>query len=401
MADETPYMLRLQPPSSVVSSASSTLPYPPRPYLLKVVQAGEKGEKELLFYQCLFKEEEEGEREGGNGDAAEAEQQSTAGVWKALRPFVPSFHGVRTIHANGTSRRYLILEDLSLPPTCSLPTNSDPHPSLPASLPQHYPSILDVKIGQRSHPPWAPSDKAAREQMKYPHQKEVGFRIVGMKIYEGGGGGGEGGEGGEEREEENNVGCASLTTMRRGGYVSEGKEYGRGLRPGTELKEGLARFFLRGREGGKEGEGVLQRLELFIERLEGLERWFARQRCLKFWSSSLLFVDHRYYYSQQEQQEQQEQQQLQGNGGGWGGGEGGGEVGKEGGRGVDEEDVDLRMIDFAHAQIRGEGGREEGEEGGWERGDVNYMYGLSSLLRHLKELREEARAAAPSVKRSK
>lgn len=407
-ADEAPYMLRLEPPLSVASSSSSSSSYPPRPRLLKVVQAGDKGERELAFYQRLFKEEEGEKREGGNGDAAEAEQQSTGGIWKALQPFVPSFYGVQAIHANGLSHRYLILEDLSLPPsfppTCCLPTKSDPKPSLPASLIEHYPSILDVKIGQRSHPPWAPSDKVAREQIKHPHQKDVGFRIVGMKIYEGGGGRGEkggaeeGGTEGGERKEENKLACTSSMTIRRGGYVSEGKEYGRGLRPGKELKEGLARFFLRGMKEGREEEGVLKRLDLFIKRLEGLKKWFSRQRCLKFWSSSLLFVDHRYYDSQhkdKEQEQEEQQQQLQGNGGEKGGGRIG-EVWKEGRWRVEEEDVDLRMIDFAHVQIRGEEG-----EGGWEEGDVNYMYGLSSLLRHLKELREDAKGVARSRQRSK
>jgi len=194
--------------------------------------------------------------------------------------------------------------------------------------------------------------------------------------------------------------------------VSEGKEYGRGLRAGEEVKEALARFFFRRREGWREGgrgeeeRRMLQRLDVFIGRLEGIEGWFARLRCLRFWSSSLLFIDHDYYYfpHEGEQQQQQQQQQQDGNGGrvggggggGGGGGDGGREGGREGGRRMEDE-VDVRMIDFAHVQIRGEGGEEEG----WEGGDVNYMYGLWSLLRHLRELREEARAAATSVKTSK
>ena len=52
--------------------------------------------------------------------------------------------------------------------------------------------------------------------------------------------------------------------------------------------------------------------------------------------------------------------------------------------------VDVRMIDFAHVQLRGEEGEgKEGEEGEWEEGDVNYLYGLTSLLEHLKALRVE------------
>lgn len=96
---------------------------------------------------------------------------------------------------------------------------------------------------------------------------------------------------------------------------------------------------------------------------------------MRFYSSSLLFVDANHHASGDD-----------------------GEANHE-----DEEGphpyVDVRMIDFAHVGFRQppavqeEGGgagachhhREDGAEEAW---DEDYLYGLRSLIRHLRELRE-------------
>ncbi len=286
-ADEPPYMLRLLDPSSSSSSSS-----PPRPRLLKVVQPDAKGEREVAFYQrCFFP------------PTTTTIKRNKDAIWQALRPLVPTFYGLHPMpQASGLLRRYLILEDLSLPP-----------PTHPPSHSTHHPSILDVKIGRVTAAPWASAHKVAKEQRKYVHQRTLGFRIVGMKLW--------------------------VDEIER--YEHEEKGYGRTLSP-DDVPRALRRFFCR-RKG---------LVGAFVARLERVEGWFARQRCLRFWSSSLLFVDH----------------------------------------GVGEEEkVDVRMIDFAHVQMREEEEEEEEEEGGWEEGDGNYVYGLVSLLRHLKALQREER----------
>lgn len=42
--------------------------------------------------------------------------------------------------------------------------------------------MLDIKMGRATHGPFASPGKAARERGKYPHQAEVGFRVIGMKV---------------------------------------------------------------------------------------------------------------------------------------------------------------------------------------------------------------------------
>lgn len=105
------------------------------------------------------------------------------------------------------------------------------------------------------------------------------------------------------------------------------------------------------------------------------------QRAVRFWSSSLLFVDHE-EPAPEEMEPQAAEEEEEGN--------------ADAGEGVDDGDAseggrrhpvaDVRMIDFAHVELR-EGGHEAGAAG-----DENYMYGLLSLLEHLRRLR--ARAAA-------
>ena len=42
---------------------------------------------------------------------------------------------------------------------------------------------MDIKIGQVTYDPFAESCKAEREALKYEFQKELGFRILGSKVW--------------------------------------------------------------------------------------------------------------------------------------------------------------------------------------------------------------------------
>ena len=46
-----------------------------------------------------------------------------------------------------------------------------------------HPSVMDIKIGQVTYDPFAESCKAERETLKYEFQKELGFRILGSKVW--------------------------------------------------------------------------------------------------------------------------------------------------------------------------------------------------------------------------
>lgn len=108
---------------------------------------------------------------------------------------------------------------------------------------------------------------------------------------------------------------------------------------------------------------------------------------MRFWSSSLLFVDHEEGDEDESEGDDDED-----------------EEGGEGDRNSDAADgdgetpgagahrhhpaADVRMIDFAHVEIR------EGSDASATAGDENYMYGLASLLAHLRRLRARAAVAA-------
>lgn len=175
-----------------------------------------------------------------------------------------------------------------------------------------------------------------------------------------------------------------------GAFVTKGKDFGKKMQP-HEVHDALARFFLRPRvllaaNGGGGGDGDeaaahnrrvgLRRLDHFINRLERLAAWFAGQRFMRFYSSSLLFVDANHHDHP-----------------------GGAEHSHDDDDGDSDDGegphpfVDVRMIDFAHVGFRPPRPsaavchNHEGADGAGEAWDEDYLYGLRSLIRHLKELR--------------
>ncbi|XP_051273113.1 inositol polyphosphate multikinase [Dicentrarchus labrax] len=117
------------------------------------------------------------------------------------------------------------------------------------------PCIMDVKLGQRSYDPFASQEKREQQIRKYPLMEEIGFLVLGMRVYK----------------------VCSDT------FDSYDQHYGRGLVQDT-IKDGLAKFFHNGVSLRKDA------VSASICRVQRILRWFESQHQLTFYASSLLFV---------------------------------------------------------------------------------------------------------------
>ncbi|KAL6487245.1 hypothetical protein MHYP_G00038710 [Metynnis hypsauchen] len=118
-----------------------------------------------------------------------------------------------------------------------------------------HPCIMDVKIGRKSYDPFASREKREEQIRKYPPMEEVGFLLLGMRVFQ----------------------------VNSESYISRDQFYGRSLRKET-LKTGLAQFFHNGVELRKDA------VSLSICKVRDILRWFEGQKQLHFYASSLLFV---------------------------------------------------------------------------------------------------------------
>ncbi|KAL7372252.1 hypothetical protein ABVT39_012880 [Epinephelus coioides] len=117
------------------------------------------------------------------------------------------------------------------------------------------PCIMDVKLGQRSYDPFASQEKREQQIRKYPLMEEIGFLVLGMRVYK----------------------------MCSDTFDSYDQHYGRGLVKDT-IKDGLAKFFHNGVSLRKDA------VSASIRRVQCILRWFESQHQLTFYASSLLFV---------------------------------------------------------------------------------------------------------------
>ncbi|KAJ8365664.1 hypothetical protein SKAU_G00144950 [Synaphobranchus kaupii] len=117
------------------------------------------------------------------------------------------------------------------------------------------PCIMDVKIGQRSYDPFASQEKREQQIKKYPLMEEMGFLVLGMRIYK----------------------------VNSDSYETHDQHYGRGLVKET-IKDGLSKFFYNGNGLRKDA------VSAGIQKVEKILQWFEGQRQLHFYASSLLFV---------------------------------------------------------------------------------------------------------------
>ncbi|XP_051529724.1 inositol polyphosphate multikinase-like isoform X1 [Myxocyprinus asiaticus] len=117
------------------------------------------------------------------------------------------------------------------------------------------PCIMDVKIGQKSYDPFALQEKREQQIRKYPLMEEIGFLVLGMRVYK--------------------VGSDSFDTY--------DQHYGRGLVKDT-IKEGLSKFFFNGDILRKDA------ITASILKVRKILQWFESQSQFNFYASSLLFV---------------------------------------------------------------------------------------------------------------
>jgi len=111
-------------------------------YIMKPVIKDSRGSREVGFYEAVY---------GGAFNAA----------FCTLKDFIPLYYGVYCPPDN--SYDFLVLSDVTRLYSC--------------------PCAMDVKMGTQSFEPDAPPEKRARELIKYPEQKKLGFRITGLRVY--------------------------------------------------------------------------------------------------------------------------------------------------------------------------------------------------------------------------
>lgn len=154
-----------------------------------------------------------------------------------LRAFLPKYLGTWKTSFHGQEVEYLRLADLT-------------HGF-------RRPSVMDIKIGAQTYDPLACAEKVALEKAKYPWGQELGFRILGMRVF-------------DKHQQK---------------YHIYGKDYGLKQTPDT-VHEAFRTFLGMTHEH----PGAPPYLMELLAELEQIQQWFEAQRLLAFYSSSLLIV---------------------------------------------------------------------------------------------------------------
>ncbi|XP_012301178.1 inositol polyphosphate multikinase isoform X3 [Aotus nancymaae] len=187
--------------------------------VLKQLQPPPRGPRELEFYNMV-----------SEVYAADC----TDGVLLELRKYLPKYYGIWS-PPTAPNDLYLKLEDVT-------------HKF-------NKPCIMDVKIGQKSYDPFASSEKIQQQVSKYPLMEEIGFLVLGMRVYH----------------------------IHSDSYETQNQHYGRSLTKET-IKDGVSRFFHNGYCLRKDAVAAS------IQKIEKILQWFENQKQLNFYASSLLFV---------------------------------------------------------------------------------------------------------------
>ncbi|KAL3922973.1 MAG: hypothetical protein SGILL_001921 [Bacillariaceae sp.] len=128
--------------------------------------------------------------------------------------------------------------------------------------------VLDLKIGTETFEVDAPQSKKDRERAKYPAQKDFGFRLVAMRIYD------------AHRPEE-----------KTDGYVYYPKEYGRSLETRESVKYALLNFFGGESFMPKETRTIrANAIKKTLTQLKLIKKWFKDNDSFSFSASSILLV---------------------------------------------------------------------------------------------------------------
>lgn len=130
------------------------------------------------------------------------------------------------------------------------------------TAPFRRPNIIDIKMGTQTYEPAATASKQMREAAKYPQQSEIGFRIVGMRVWD-----------------------ASVDD-----YRCWDKSFGVKLKTHEEAREALATFFKCSEDGG-DPSYARHVLSSVMEQLAHIKKWFEEENTtLSFYASSILIV---------------------------------------------------------------------------------------------------------------
>ncbi|XP_053306134.1 inositol polyphosphate multikinase [Spea bombifrons] len=189
--------------------------------VLKQLQPPPRGPRELDFYNLAFSEE-----------CADHHLID-------LQKFLPKYFGIWS-PSGSSNDLYLKLEDIT-------------HKFI-------KPCIMDVKIGQKSYDPYASAEKIQQQISKYPLMEEIGFLVLGMRVYH----------------------------AHSNSYETKNQHYGRSLTKET-LKHGISKFFHNGTSLRKD---IVAHC---IEKVQSILEWFENQENFHFYASSLLFVYEGYF----------------------------------------------------------------------------------------------------------
>ncbi|KFV65936.1 Inositol polyphosphate multikinase, partial [Dryobates pubescens] len=184
--------------------------------VLKQLQPPPRGPREQEFYNKVY------------------DSNCCDSVLLELREYLPKYFGVWS-PPTAPNDTYLKLEDVTRK--------------------FNKPCIMDVKIGQKSYDPYASAEKIQQQVSKYPLMEEIGFLVLGMRVYH----------------------------VSSDSYETQNQHYGRSLTKET-VKEGISKFFHNGYCLRKDA------IAASIRKVQHIMDWFEGQEQLNFYASSLLFV---------------------------------------------------------------------------------------------------------------
>lgn len=118
-----------------------------------------------------------------------------------------------------------------------------------------YPAVLDSKIGKVTHDPEASIEKIERQKLKYPDAEEVGFQLIGMRVFD-----------------------KPTKTFKH-----YDKIFGRALDK-DDVIHGLALFYQFHHTPRTHA------VKETIKNFESIQRWFEKQKTYHFYSSSVIVV---------------------------------------------------------------------------------------------------------------
>jgi len=154
--------------------------------------------------------------------------------WFELRRFLPRYYGTVAIFNGKVDLNYLKIDNVV------------------SHLKQ--PCIMDLKVGRKTFDPFAPPDKVQRELIRYKYQAQLGFRITGFKVYKA------------------KIGRTELFD----------RFHCKCIKPDNVVETFIQFFDL---EDYPERKGLV---DILIQKLQLLLKWFEKQTRFKFFRTSLL-----------------------------------------------------------------------------------------------------------------